>query len=394
MQYIFQNIRSHYNALLSDAAGSQNSAATVVTSKKKKQKAVDAITVTPPSTNRSRVLLLRSAVSAIAALAAAMPNFMHPYIEESIVLSLSIARIDFGASGISIGGTVEESGSMLGKDVYKSMVIMIASIPPRLCIPRLLTTSQNFSELIKDIDEKETSGLLIVLIRYVELLADYWGILDRSAIASNIATLGPLMIDLMGYRFNSQIQSDLSRTLENKVANACVQLCMKLTEAEVRAFLVHAAEWIGSSGDDSDSDSDDDEKTALDTNWLKNAKSVSYFHCVAALNDKMRGVFTSSMGCIWDITSEKLAGVVKILKSGSLSVPKARDSEKVSKKRKEINDEDQEERLQSIQELVLLGTDILNSIRSCCLYDKIEFIDEVCTYSADFFIIRMSSRYF
>lgn len=125
------------------------------------------------------------------------------------------------------------------------------------------------------------------------------------------------------------------------------------------------------------SNDDSSESPAGNTSgWITSAKAVSFFHCVAALNEKMRGVFTASMGCIWATTADKLAAVVRTLKSGRLTVPKPRTEEKASKKRKEISDKAEEENMKSINEMVLLCTDILNTIRSSCLYDKIGFVDE------------------
>lgn len=376
MQSLLVNIKSHTDSLITASEGVSSAAG--ISGKKKKLKHNETSASSSLTNNRSRVLLLRCAVSALAALATALPNFMHPYIEDSILLSFAICQINFGVSGLSLDGPAEESGKMLEKDIHKSMVVMISSIPPRLCIPKLVTTSKRLNIMIKESSRTEKASLLIVLIRFVELLSEYWGVLDRQAIASNISQLGPLMLDAMGFRYAIEIQSDISRSLDDKVAEGCVQLCLKLTEAEVRAFFVHASEWMATKGGESDSE-DENSSSEADISWLQSAKAVSFFHCVAALNEKMRGVFTASMGCIWGVTANQLADVVSALHSGRLKMSKAPlEEEKVSKKRKKIMGEiEQEESLKSIQEYVLLGTDILNSVRSCCLYDKSGFIDEV-----------------
>lgn len=368
---VFVSIKSHAASLLS--VSSKRSEVTGSSNKNKRHKKSELQAVSTAPTNRSRVLLLRSAVASIATLASAMPNFMHPYIEDSIVLSLSICKINFGASGVQIEGYAEENGTILNKEVYRNMVVLVSSIPPRLCIPRLVSTSHRLKEMIKLVDKHDMPMYLIVLVRFVELVSEYWSFMDRLSVANNISQIGPLMIDIMGYRHNCEVQSDLSRALDSKVAGACVQLCMKLTEAEVRAFLVHAAEWMSADRNDSE---DDDSDSPDQRNWLGSTKAVAFFHCVAALNDKLKSVFTASMGCIWDTAVEKLAEVVQTLKSSKLSVPKPRDDDKILKKRKDLSAENQEEKLKIIHEMVLLATDILNSIRNCSLYDKIGFVDE------------------
>jgi hypothetical protein len=408
LKTIILNIKSHSGALLSDSKRGKSSSIDVSHSEKKKkhskssqQNSSLAASMNVLATNRSRVLLLRSAVSAIASLSAALPNFMHPYIEECLITSLSVCQIKLRLDLIE-GSNGAESGSVLDKDVYRSMVVMVGSIPPRLSVPRLAETARSLTKMLEEEalaagSEEETvsPGLLVVLIRFVELLADHWSMLDRAAIAQSISQLGPLLISVMGLRCASRVQSPLTRTLDDRVADACVQLCMKLTEAEVRAFLVHAIEWVNaSSEEDSSSDSDDaSDASTPPLTWLKFAKTVSFFHCVSALNEKLKGVFTSTMGCIWELAADNLGDIVHTLQSGVLTAHKSRTedndaSSSTGKKRKkdkelaaeaEAEERGERESARTIHELVLLGTDIMLSLKRCCVYDKVGFIDEVCT---------------
>ena len=375
VQSILENITANTEALLCMSRESGTAVRSEQSGKRKKLKQSLKELSNPVLANRSRILLLRSAVSAIAVLASSLPKIMHPFVEDCIITSLSIFRVQLEGSATSSDYTIKEGGLSLSDDIYRGLVIMISNIPPRLCVPKLIKTSQTLNEMTKGSSRDKKYELLLIFIRFVELLSDYWEIMDRSSVAANLSHLGPLLLDVMGLRFNSSIQSDMSRSLDDKVANACVQLCLKLTEAELRAFLVHAIEWVNST-DNEDENQDD----INSDNWLKYARMVCFFHCVSALIDRFKGVFAESMGCIWDFTCECLANNVRILTSGALSIERSRDSEVhggSSKKRKGVDTTGSNSALCTIHELVLLSSDILTSICRCCRYDRGGFMNEV-----------------
>jgi hypothetical protein len=294
---------------------------------------------------------------------------MHPFLKDAVRVFLSVCVVPVEDSR-DIEEIVVEAGSLI-QDVARCLLVCMSMIPSRLAIPTLQELSG-----MNGLVDVELERNPIALTRFVDALVDYVSTLDRNAIASNIAQLGVIAVNVMGYRHRTGIQSNMTRNLDGKVAALCVQLCLKMTETEVRTLLAHSSEWMHSERDE------DTESAAL--SWLQYSRPVSFFHAVSALNDKMKSIFLPCMVPIWPLAVQYLKAVNNILQSKlMLSSKKSTDGlveEVRSKKRKaadEASSADNEGSRSLIKELVLLSTDILGGICSCCVNDKIGFITDV-----------------
>lgn len=319
---------------------------------------------------RSRVLFVRSCVCAIASLSSDLANFMHPFLKDVVKTFLSVCVVPNGDSR-DIEDIVSEATSLV-QDVARCLLVCVSTIPSRLAIPTLQEMSSMSGVLDSELEKNP-----FALTRFVDMLVDYVSTLDRSSIASNIAQLGVIAVNVMGYRFRTGVQSSLTRSLDSKVGALCVQLCLKMTETEVRTLLAHSSEWMHAERDE--------ETSSAEQPWLEFARPVSFFHAVAALNDKMKMIFLPCMVPIWPLAVQYLKAVNSKLQSKlSLSSKKSADisaDDAKAKKRKASEStavvESNEGSQALIKELVLLSTDVLAGICSCCVNDKLGFITDV-----------------
>lgn len=351
-------------------------------SKKKKQsKKIDiehSIGVIALSLTRAKILLIRSAVAALGTLSVQQSNFMHPYAEKILMHCIPL-----GIAEPSVKDYDENDSKLLTGDINRCLIVTVSSIPARLIIPAL-------GRVAKQLQLGASSGKVNIhqLLRFVGVLEDYWRVLDRNIVTSNISLLGSLAMDVLSYRWACGVQSELSQILDDKVSGACVQLCLKFTEAEVRTILAHAAEWAQTSPSvETDEDSSQGIVSGKLVVWTDYSKLVSFFHYVSALNEKMRSIFTPCMVPIWPIAAQVLGTLSTKVKSNAYSLIRGssrRDNalnleSKSAKKRRREADEpaDTLGLAEMASELVLLAKDTLSSIKTCCLFDKSGFVDEV-----------------
>ena len=325
---------------------------------------------------RAKILLIRSAVAALGTLSVQQSNYMHPYAEKIL-----LQCIPLGITERNVRDNEENDSSLLTGDINRCLVVTVSSIPARLIIPAL-------GRVAKQLQLNATSGKINInqLLRFVSVLENYWRVLDRNIVTSNISLLGSLAMDVLSYRWACGNQCELSQILDDHISTACVQLCLKFTEAEVRTFLAHAAEWAQSTSavDEESSEGVVSSKPAV---WTDYSKLVSFFHYVSALNEKMKSIFTPCMVPIWPIAAQTLDTLSSKVKSNAYSLTRGSSkrgsdlnavSKSVKKRDREADEPiDTSGLAEMAMELVLLAKDTLSSIKTCCLFDKSGFVDEV-----------------
>ena len=88
------------------------------------------------------------------------------------------------------------------------------------------------------------------------------------------------------------IPFDLSQ-VDITATDAVVQLCLKLTESELKALLARMAEWRDFERLSSSSESD--VVPHSDGSWQKYSRGVSFYHLISQLSARLKSIFLPSM---------------------------------------------------------------------------------------------------
>jgi BP28CT (NUC211) domain len=75
--------------------------------------------------------------------------------------------------------------------------------------------------------------------------------------------------------------------------DAVVQLCLKLTESELKALLARMAEWRDFERLNASSESD--LAPHSDGSWQKHSRGVSFYHLISQLSARLKSIFLPSM---------------------------------------------------------------------------------------------------
>ena len=77
------------------------------------------------------------------------------------------------------------------------------------------------------------------------------------------------------------------------MSDAVVQLCLKLTENELKALLARMAEWRDFERLSTSSEGDvSPEDVGI---WQRHSRGVSFYHLIAQLSGRLRSIFLPSM---------------------------------------------------------------------------------------------------
>lgn len=314
---------------------------------------------------RTRVLLVRSTVAAVGIIIAQLSNFSHPYIPRILSATLSLENL----------GDYFSERAHIREDVDRCLSTIASKIPARLSVPLLLQCAPSVLAYGHN-----------AAARFADLMAEVWQQLDRSAVVGQLTPLSNLATLLLDYRRVFGDQSPAAAEVDAAVSDAVVELCLKLTESELKSFLTKLAEWrdvkfkvkVTSSGEvDSQQE------------WRRYARAVSYFSLADALMGKLKSLFIPIMGVMWasaiDYLNTFAAQAAKTLKTAETSdldnlIDKRGKSGKRTVEQREL---DETSSMQSglLVELELLSRYVLSSVRECCVQDDSSFIDEVSTLS-------------
>jgi U3 small nucleolar RNA-associated protein 10 len=160
--------------------------------------------------------------------------------------------------------------------------------------------------------------------------------------------------------------------VDHAVGGAIVELCLKMTETELKSFLLRLAEWR-----------DVVFTTEAADDWRSRARSVSYYSLVDCLIGKLKTLFIPFMGHLWEHAAEQLKlfeALVMRRTAKSNEVDDGTTKKKKSKKRSLAEGTSVDPSSSSDQLLVemkVLVLRILNSVTQCCTQDSSGFITEV-----------------
>jgi hypothetical protein len=315
---------------------------------------------------RTRVLLVRSCIAAVGIIFAQLSNFSHPYIPRTLTAMLPL-------EGLSDAFAERAS---LREDVDRCLSTLARKIPTRLSVPLLL---QSAPAILK-------AGHSAAC-RFADLMAEVWQQLDRTTVVAHLAPLSTLATLLLDYRRVFGDQSPAAAEVDAAASDAVVELCLKLTESELKSFMTRLAEWrdikfklkMQSNGEDDPAHA-----------WRRYARAVSYFSLADALMGKLKSIFIPIMGVLWgsaiDLLNAFAAQAAKAPTSSAKKVGADGEGDNTGKKdknakRKAAESVEQEEssgaRAPLLVEFELLGGYILSSVRECCAQDTAGFVDEV-----------------
>jgi hypothetical protein len=259
-------------------------------------------------------------------------------------------------------------------DIDRCLSVLASAIPPRLSVPLLLQGAPNLFKMGHGVAQK-----------FSFLLGEVWGNLDRSTVVQHIIPLSSLATISLDYRRAYGDQSEAATEVDYSVSDAVVQLCLKLTESELKSLLSKMAEWRDI---DVESDKNGNNKNENDDKlWKKYSRGVSYYSLVSLLASRLRSIFLPSMALIWTNAVNSLENmIIETEKYASLNNSSIENSGKKLKKRKNIEgDEGNNAGRNVLSELVFRSEFILESVKTSCVYDTDGFIDEdryvyICIY--------------
>ena len=252
-----------------------------------------------------------------------------------------------------------EGAELVLRDVDHCFAAVAGRIPPRLSIPALLGATPNLLTL----------GMPAAS-RFADLLSDVWQALDRPTVVAHLnslCVLATLMLDyrrvqstgVMGGSSNSSssvgdsnsnsnsisnsvsISSEARRDLDQvgeSVSGAIVELCLKLTEVELRSFLQRLSQWRDARIVDSTEASSS--STSSSSALGEVARSNSFYSLVHALGNRLKSIFVPTMSIVWAHAADQLAGLETVVSSQDASLGTSRSSKKQKKKGRKRRIED------------------------------------------------------
>ena len=274
--------------------------------------------------DRAILLFLRSSVSAMTLLASDLSAFFHPYLHNVLLALLQLV------------GTNEVA---LEADIDRCFHILATALPARLAVPALRT---HISPLLS-LGPTPTRRLM-------DFLSKIWHSLDRKVITAYQPELSSIVILTLDYRrehlreITSNISEDVEE-VETAIISCAVEFCIKLTEVELKSFLLKVGEWknLGSG----------------------EGRASTFFQLMNALCLKLRNLFVPMLSYFW---SDMITAIEKVSTFSFQSK---------SKKRKSIEDTAVTQVHDLSKEPLSCARWVLETLQSACGHDADGFIDEV-----------------
>jgi hypothetical protein len=283
---------------------------------------------------RTVVLILRSLIAAVTSIVAEMPSFFHPYLHTTVIALLYV----YNVKGIDDDG-------QLSRDIDRCLSVMASAVPLRLALPALLAHVSHMLSL----GHKQAR-------RFIEYLGSLWASLDRPTLSTCLPDVTALVILTLDYRREYGSCDNVAADEVDEIAvGSAVDFCLKLTEQELKGFLVKLIEWRDLYDEDP-------------MHSKRYARGVVFFQLVAALCHKLRSIFIPLMSYVWPAATAAIAA----------KMPKVS-----SKKRKAGEDDDVGIEDRAISEMLRRTRWVLEGIKAACAYDDDDFIDEVCLCTYD-----------
>lgn len=295
------------------------------------------------ASGRAAILLVRSCLAAAAIIATAVPNFFHPYVVRLIHVGLAIDTVYLS--------NIWPEAAAIGIDSNRSLSTAIAAIPVRLSIPLLVAGVPAAMALGHH-----------CTCRLAVLMKDMWSSLARDNVVLHLANLSSLVTSLLDYRYQFGGQAEEAEAAETAIISACVEVCLKLTENELRTLLNRLAEWR------------DAPLSEPSNNWKRYSRSVSFFSLMAALGERLQSIFVPTMGAHWTAVSVVFEQFLEVAATGDSGVQSA--SGKKSKKSKKRAVREDISMDMTTSELLVRVEKAMLSVTYCCTHDNSNFVDE------------------
>jgi hypothetical protein len=267
---------------------------------------------------KSQILLLRSLFISITMITSSMNNFIHKFLPSLIHSSLRLSSILSSIHQLDhhINNSSDDLFNPLSHDMNQFLTTIINEIPMRLMLSNLsLILKECFSKL------SFLSSKRCVEWIYELILS---GKIDRTTLISNLSLWITLSIDLLNYRCqyhtidneedDQDDQDDQDDTLNEieSISNTIItEISLKLTEKELKSFLLKILDWKNRAAaasssstikdnDEQEPEEEEEEKEAGITNIYRAKKVISFYSLVNELASKLKFLFNPSMNLLWD----------------------------------------------------------------------------------------------
>eukprot|EP00638_Chattonella_subsalsa_P004855 CAMPEP_0117748010 /NCGR_PEP_ID=MMETSP0947-20121206/8831_1 /TAXON_ID=44440 /ORGANISM="Chattonella subsalsa, Strain CCMP2191" /LENGTH=718 /DNA_ID=CAMNT_0005565531 /DNA_START=250 /DNA_END=2410 /DNA_ORIENTATION=- len=289
-------------------------------------------------TQTSRVegnLVRTAALSALSAVSAHLPQFLHPYLPRLLPALLIPQKND------------PHPDEQEGRQRTAHTTIASAGVQPRLLLPALF-------KVYKDI---VANGAQTVC-RTFEFLSMMLSAMDRMAVVAHLDSLSQFF--LLGLEYHAEnhgeIQIELLRQTDVIIAKSAVEMVLKLNEDELKGFFLQCSEWR--------------KLDSQESSIHLTCKGVAFFSLVDTLADRLKSIFTPFFGYIWNDMVEDLQPT----KSQEITSEKKKKKSKSGSKRK----------FQSLEELseedkitqYLLKKCIVSALQKLFQHDREGFLDK------------------
>ena len=213
-----------------------------------------------------------------------------------------------------------------------------------------------------------------------ELLNDFIKSLDRVQIATNITdlcSLATISLDyyrVYGIKHIATHQSEVWY-INDLIYSFIMELCLKLTENEMKSFLSRLLVW----------------KDVIDQN--KNSlllRNVVFYQLMASLSKKLRSLFVSSIGLFWTNLIELSTSFNQLKIDSSNHLFNSNNSATTSQKKRKMSTTSTSTTVNemNVTHEILKMKAILECIQFTSLSDQVHFYDEVCASLISIVITR------
>jgi hypothetical protein len=311
------------------------------------------------SDRRAHVLFLRSLISASAIMFSSLPKFSHPYIASILPLLLEVSTSFNAARDV-----VDLSG--LDEDAETCLTVVGSELPPRLALPAACSCLNECVALGGD-----------AIHRYVTLLQVLVTKADRMTCVNNMNVVLPtilfllksLQLDTLG------LERHTFESVQQAIGELVVELCLKLTENELKTFILRLVDWKSDGKSSLKSDTNEDDK---DVHY----RLVHFYSIISSLLLRFQSLFFSGIALLWTEMISDLDNAAKFVKKTiEQAMSSGEDSNGKKRKRTTNTFEVLNESNQLIVGLVFCAVSHIMSIpRTLCGIAGASFLDEVCIH--------------
>eukprot|EP01038_Epipyxis_sp_PR26KG_P011017 gene11017-14796_t len=313
-----------------------------------------------PVTNRTISLFIRSIINSLTIICKSLPTFFHPFIQQTLILVLPLYNISSSLSADTL---------LITEDIDRLLSILSSKVPSRLSVPVIISSNSKLLSLES----------FEAIKKYLLFLGELCQNLDRSIVKQEMTNLTKLSIQCLDYRrvYGSNFIAEIRDEIDIIISNSIVELCLKLTESELKIILLKMMEW-------KDITMEESEERGEGDSWKLYARSISYYQLLYALGSKLQAIFVPLLSSMWTNFSNQLVNnnmlfnnAIKIKKS---SFHNNNTFESIEKKRKsQLNDNNNDNNNSDggCHELIKLFKLMFDCLSLCCENDTSNtFIDE------------------